>query len=167
MWWQNLFSGSKTYCTLWDLMFWWRCVWGLGLLACGTLTVGGWLSTYRSSFIFNGQLVQECWTWTEDWDNLIMEMAGTGYPKTGRQMLTSVRYIAVVWTAQTVDTCYVKSHCCCTSTSVTVRTQMSVPGRIVSDRMQKEICHLLEECDSAVQWDVCFMLSYIVGAGGL
>jgi len=23
-WRQNLFNGGKTYCTLWDLMFWWR-----------------------------------------------------------------------------------------------------------------------------------------------
>jgi len=74
--------------------------------------------------------------------------------------------------AQIVDNCYVKSHCCCTPTSVTVstdvRTQISVPGRIVSDRVQREICHLLEECVSAVQWDVCFVLSlYTVSAGWL
>jgi hypothetical protein len=36
---------------------------------------------------------------------------------------------------------------------------MSVPGRIMSDRQQKEIWHLLEECVIAVQSDVCFVLS--------
>jgi len=93
------------------------------------------VSTYRTSFIFSGQLVQECCFWTEDGGTLITETAGTGYPQTGRQILTSVRYSAQVWIAQTVDNCYVKSHCCCTATSVTVSTdvrpQVSVPRRIV------------------------------------
>jgi hypothetical protein len=70
------------------------------------------------------------------------------------------------------DIGYVKSHCCFTATSVTVstdvRTQMSVPGRNMSDRLQKEICHLLEVYVSAVQSDVCFVLSLkTVSAGGL
>jgi hypothetical protein len=99
-------------------------------------------------------------------------MACTGYPKTRRHILTSVRYFAQMWIAQIVDKCYVKSHSCCTATSVTVsidvRTQMSVPGRIMKDRLKKEICHLLEEYVSTVQWDVCFVLSLkTVSAGGL
>jgi hypothetical protein len=98
----------------------------------------------------------------------VIETAGTSYPKRRRHILTSVRYSGQVWSAQTVDNCYVKSHCCCTATSVTVRTQMSVPGEIVSDRLQKEICCLLEEWSSAVQCDACFMLwLYWVSAGGL
>jgi hypothetical protein len=52
--------------------------------------------------------------------------------------------------------------------STDVRTQMSVSGRNMSDRLQKEICHLLEDCVSAVQSDDCFVLSLkTVSAGGL
>jgi hypothetical protein len=63
--------------------------------------------------------------------------------KTRLHILTSARYSAPKWIAQIVDNCYAKSHCCCTATSVTVSTDvhtlMSVPGRIMSDRLQKEI----------------------------
>jgi hypothetical protein len=79
----------------------------------------------------------------EDGGTLNIETAGISYPKTLRNILTSVRYSAPNRMAQFVDKCYVKSHCCCTATSVTlntdVRKQMSVPGRIMSDRQQKEI----------------------------
>jgi hypothetical protein len=81
--------------------------------------------------------------------------------------VTIIRYSAQERSAKNIDNCYVKSHYCFTVTSVTVstdvRTQMSVPGRIMSDRL-----HLLEECVSAVQLEVCFVLSLkTVTAGGL
>ena len=140
---------------------------------------GRWVVTdvlmCRSGFIFNGQLVQEGCTWTVwswRWRYCDCRKAGTSYSETQRHILTSVHCSGQVWSAHTVDNCYVKSHCCCTATSVTVstdvRTQMSVPGEIVSERLQKEICCLLEKCVSAVQCDVCFMLwLYWVSAGGL
>jgi hypothetical protein len=132
-------------------------------------------TTYRSSFISIGQIVKKAALGPlvpKDGGTLIIETAGTDYPKTRRHILTSVRYSAQKWIAQIVDNYYVKSHCCCTATSVTVstdvRTQMSVPGRIMSDRLQKEISHLLEEIVSADQWDVCFVLLLkTVSAGGL
>ena len=66
------------------------------------------VSTYRISFIFNGQLVHEGCTGLldpEDVSTLIIEMFGTGYPKTQHHILTSVRYSAQLSIAQTVDNC--------------------------------------------------------------
>ena len=82
------------------------------------------------------------------------------------------RWRAIVAAQLPVSLSVQMSHCCCTATSVTVstdvRTQMSVPERIVSDHLQKEICQVLEESVSAVKWNVCFMMSLnTVNAGGL
>ena len=66
------------------------------------------VSTYRISFIFNGQLVREGFNGlldNKDGCTLIIESATTGYPKTQRHILTSVRYSAQLSIAQTVDNC--------------------------------------------------------------
>jgi len=129
------------------------------------------VSSYRSSFIFNGQLVQESCFWTEDGGTLITEMAGTFYPKTGQQILTSVRYVAQVWIAQSFDNCYVKSHCCCTATSVTVstdvRTQMSVPERIVWLPAEGNLSFVRGMCQHCSGRCLFYVVVDTVSAGGL
>jgi hypothetical protein len=90
------------------------------------------VSTYRSCFIFNGQLVQEGCSGMldpKDGGTLIIKTAASGYPKTRRHIMTSVRYsahselhkllIIAMWRA--IVAAQLQCHCP-HSYSVTVRT---------------------------------------------
>ena len=74
----------------------------MGLQACDVLTLRGWLPTFRRIVVASSSTVSQSKKAAlglldpEDGGTLIIETAGTGYPKTRRQTVTGVRYIGQV-----------------------------------------------------------------------